>query len=150
MQIRKRDEEKRSKVWKSVMSLSTVIILLVLGFFLMKPVWNNPLKGEWINENGYSLEVKDNDEVILRGQFEGVSTKLVLKYDIDKKEKMISVKSTAQTYEEAADQAEGVISAREIDASIQEYVTAYEYSVDGDILTLTEREYGEQYIFTKK
>ena len=150
MQIRKRDEEKRSKVWKSVMSLSTVIILLVLGFFLMKPVWNNPLKGEWINENGYSLEVKDNDEVILRGQFEGVSTKLVLKYDIDKKEKMISVKSTAQAYEEAADQAEGVISAREIDASIQEYVTAYEYSVDGDILTLTEREYGEQYIFTKK
>lgn len=150
MQIRKRDEEKRSKVWKSVMSLSTVIILLVLGFFLMKPVWNNPLKGEWINENGYSLEVKDNDEVILRGQFEGVSTKLVLKYDIDKKEKMISVKSTAQAYEETADQAEGVISAREIDASIQEYVTAYEYSVDGDILTLTEREYGEQYIFTKK
>ena len=54
MQMRQRDEAKRSKAWVIVMLASSAIILLLVAFFITNSVTGNPLKGEWLAEDkGY-------------------------------------------------------------------------------------------------
>ena len=79
MIIAKNDEEKRSRIWRIVTTVSSALIVIIGIYLLTKMFTTNPLEGEWIDENG-----------------------------------------------------------------------TFSYSVDKKQLTLSEREYGEQMIFTKK
>ena len=45
--IAKNDEEKRSWLWRIVSSVSTVVIILIVAFFLTKMFRANPLEGRW-------------------------------------------------------------------------------------------------------
>lgn len=151
MQIEKRDEEKRSTLWRGVTLSSTVVIILVLGFFITKSVLGNPLEGEWIGEEtGYYLEIDDDNELTLKGTINEVYTEIDLHYTIDKNAKTVTIKPAYDAFEEAAENADGVLAAREIDESLEEFTTSFDYSVEGKKLILTEREYGEQFVFTRK
>ena len=79
MIIAKNDEEKRSRIWRIVTTVSSALIVIIGIYLLTKMFTTNPLEGEWIDETG-----------------------------------------------------------------------TFSYSVDKKQLTLSEREYGEQMIFTKK
>lgn len=150
MQMRQRDEEKRSKLWVAVLLGSTAVILLVVAFFATKPIWNNPLEGEWVaKEKGYYLDIDDDNDMTVEGTFDGVLTEIDLKYTIDKDEKIISIKGDAQSYAEAADEADDEITPNELNESVSELVTSFYYSIESDTLTLTERESGDQFIFTR-
>lgn len=149
MQMRQRDEEKRSKAWVIVMSASTIIILLVIAFFVSKSVVGNPLKGEWLaEEKGYHLEI-DDDEVTVEATIDGEHIEVDLYYTLDKTDKIITLKSSTTAYAEAADDTDGKLSANEIDEAMSEFVASYNYSIENDTLTLTEREYGDEFKFTR-
>lgn len=151
MQIEKRDEEKRNTLWRTVTLSSTVVIILVLGFFITKSVFGNPLEGKWIGEGvEYYLEIDDEDELTLKGIINDVYTEIDLHYTIDKNAKTITIKPTYDSFEEAAENADGVLAAREIDKSLEDFTTSFEYSLEGEQMILTEREYGEQFVFTRK
>ena len=51
--------------------------------------------------------------------------------------------------EEAAKESKGALTAAEIDAALDAYMTSFDYSLENDKLTLKEREYGEEIIFTR-
>ena len=85
-------EVKRSKEWKVVMAISSILIIVIAVFFLFRMFHSNPLEGTWVNEeNDMTLKIK-------------------------------------------ADQ----------------ITSSYDYSVEQDEMTLTEREYGDQLTFVKK
>ena len=64
--MRLKDEEKRSKAWKAIMLISSILIILLIAFFITRIVGGNPLEGEWYSEaNGYHLDVEDENEVTL-------------------------------------------------------------------------------------
>ena len=44
---RKRDEEKRSRLWDVVMTVATALIVIVAVFFIVKLFTANPLEGTW-------------------------------------------------------------------------------------------------------
>lgn len=149
MQMRQRNEEKRSKAWVIVMLASTIIILLVIAFFVTKSVVRNPLEGEWISEEkGYHLDV-DDDEITVEATIDGQYIEVDLHYTLDKTDKIITLKSNTTAYAEAADDTDGKLSAGEIDEAMSEFVASYNYSIQGDTLTLTEREFGDEFIFTR-
>ena len=148
--MRLKDEEKRSKAWKAIMFISSILIILLIAFFITKIVGGNPLEGEWYSEaNGYHLDVEDENEVSLQGTFNDTYMEIDLYYTIDKTEKIISIKPNAESYADAAEDAQGNITAGEIDELLNDFTVSYNYSLENDTLTLTEREYGEQYIFTR-
>ncbi len=152
MQLKVKDEEKRSKAWSIVMLTSTIIIILVGVFFITNSITRNPLEGKWVaQENGYYMEVLDENKMKVTGEglFDGVYTEVDLCYTIDKQSKILTIKSDPEAYENAASAARGKLTAQEIDSALQEMVTAFDYSLDQDTLTLTEREYGDQFVFTK-
>ena len=150
MPIKQRDEEKRSKAWSIVMLVSSILIILGILFFITKIVGGNPLEGEWFSEaHGYYLEVEDENEVTLEGTFNGTYMEIDLHYTIDKSEKMISIKPNAESYADAAEESDGNVTPMELDELLTDFTVSYNYSLEKDMLTLTEREYGEQYIFTR-
>lgn len=149
MQMRQRDEEKRSKAWVIVMLVSTIIILLVIAFFVRKSVVGNPLEGEWLaEEKGYHLDI-DDDEVTVEATIDGQYIEVDLYYTLDKTDKIITLKSSTTAYAEAADDTDGKLSASEIDEAMSEFVASYDYSIEGGKLTLKEREFGNEFIFTR-
>ncbi|MBQ4559462.1 MAG: hypothetical protein IJA54_03960 [Tyzzerella sp.] len=150
MLMRQKDEEKRSKAWTIIMLVSSVLIILGIVFFITKVVVGNPLEGEWYSKaNGYHLEVEDDNEVTLQGIFNGTHMEIDLKYTIDKSEKVISIKPNAESYADATEDSKGEITPGELDELLADFTVSYNYSLENDTLTLTEREYGEQYIFTR-
>ena len=150
MLIRQKDEEKRSKAWAIIMLVSSILIILGIVFFITKVVVGNPLEGEWYSKaNGYHLDVEDDNEVTLQGTFNGTYMEIDLQYKIDKSEKVISIKPNAESYADAAEESKGDITPGELDELLTDFTVSYNYSLENDTLTLTEREYGEQYIFTR-
>ena len=150
MPIKQRDEEKRSKAWAITMIVSSVLIILGIVFFITKVVVSNPLEGEWYSkETGYHLDVEDDNEVTLQGTFNDTYMEIDLKYTIDKTEKVISIKPNAESYADAAEDSKGDVTPGELDELLADFTVSYNYSLENDTLTLTEREYGEQYIFTR-
>ena len=148
--MRLKDEEKRSKAWKAIMLISSILIILLIAFFITRIVGGNPLEGEWYSEaNGYHLDVEDENEVTLQGTFNDTYMEIDLYYTIDKSEKIISIKPNAESYADAAEDAKGDITAGELDELLNDFTVSYNYSLENDTLTLMEREYGEQYIFTR-
>jgi len=148
--MKPRDEEKRSKAWTAVMLVSSILIILGIVFFIIKAVAGNPLEGEWYSEaNGYHLDVEDENEVTLQGTFNDTYMEIDLYYTIDKSEKIISIKPNAESYADAAEDSKGDVTAGELDELLTDFTVSYNYSLEKDTLTLTEREYGEQYIFTR-
>ena len=147
---RKKDEEKRTKVWRIVMLASTGIIVLVATFFLVKSLIGNPLEGEWVNgAKGYHIDIEDENELTLEGTFDGVFTEVDLYYAMDKKAKTITIKPVTGSLEEAAQEAEDEITPQELDESLEMFTTSFDYSLENGTLTLTERESGEQIVFTR-
>ena len=150
MLMKQKDEEKRSKAWAIVMIVSSILIILGIVFFITKVVVSNPLEGEWYSKaNGYHLDVEDDNEVTLQGTFNGTYMEIDLQYKIDKSEKIISIKPNAESYADAAEESKGDITPGELDELLTDFTVSYNYSLENDTLTLTEREYGEQYIFTR-
>lgn len=150
MLMRQKDEEKRTKAWTIIMLVSSVLIILGIVFFITKVVVGNPLEGEWYSKaDGYHLEVEDDNEVTLQGTFNGTYMEIDLQYKIDKSEKVISIKPNAESYADAAEESKGDITPGELDELLTDFTVSYNYSLENDTLTLTEREYGEQYIFTR-
>lgn len=150
MPIKQRDEEKRSKAWTITMLVSSVLIILGIAFIITNVVVSNPLEGEWYSEaNGYFLEVEDENEVTLQGTFNDTYMEIDLYYTIDKTDKIISIKPNAESYADAVEDSKGQMTAGELDELLTDFTVSYNYSLEKDTLVLTEREYGEQYIFTR-
>ena len=150
MFFRQKDEEKRSKMWKLVMITSSVLIVVGIVFFITLNTRKNPLDGQWYSEaNDYYLEVDDDGEATLSGTFQGMHLEIDLKYTISKKDKTISIKPEEDAYEDAIENSRDLIDGQHLDDILAGFMTSFDYSLDRDTLTLTEREYGEQYIFTR-
>ena len=150
MLIKQKDEEKRSKAWAIVMIVSSILIILGIVFIITNVMVSNPLEGQWYSEaNGYYLDVEDENEVTLEGTFNDTYMEIDLYYTIDKSEKIISIKPNAESYADAAEDTKGDVTAGELDELLKDFTVSYNYSLENDTLTLMEREYGEQYIFTR-
>lgn len=149
MQMRQRDEEKRSKAWVIVMLASTIIILLLVAFFVTKVVSGNPLEGTWASESDdYQIEI-DDDDITIEATIDGQYFEVDLYYTIDKTEKIITLKSNSTAYAKAADETGGKLTANDISEYVEELINSYDYSIEGDVLTLIEREYASKLKFTR-
>ena len=79
-------EVKRSKEWKVVMAISSILIIVIAVFFLFRMFHSNPLEGTWVNEeNDMTLKIKGGTTMVMEvpGALDGNDMELQLKYTID-------------------------------------------------------------------
>lgn len=152
MIIAKNDEEKRSKIWRVVTGITTVIIIVVAGFFITRMFTANPLEGTWVNEDHNLLvTIKGNNAmtVTVSELLEDTNIKLNMNYTLDKEAKTITIKMDESELKQTAE-AQASISESSLQAALSVLTNTFDYSVEQNELILTEREYGEQMVFTKR
>lgn len=128
--ILENNEEKRSTLWRTIVAISSILIVIVAVFFVTRLFVGNPLVETWVSEDsGEVIKIESNGKVTLTDEdkksFETVQS------EVDTKTKVFTI-HTEDT------QAEGLLSG------------TYDYSIEKDTLTLTEREYGDQLVFVKR
>ena len=74
----------------------------------------------------------------------------LLSYTLNKEEKTITITADESGFQKLADQSQGQYTEEEIRNVLESVVTTFDYSVDQERLTLTEREYGEQLVLVKE
>ncbi len=147
MQMREKNEQKRNVMWKVVITISTLVILLVLGYILNGIFTGNPIKGEWQSEEkGYVLEIKDDDKMTVKGKFDDQDMEFELKYSLNKANKLITIKADAEEY----DYMTSAWTTDETSDMARTTSVTFSYSLGRKTLTLTDRDYGEEFIFIRK
>ncbi|MDO4474051.1 MAG: hypothetical protein Q4B75_05285 [Eubacteriales bacterium] len=148
-----KNEELRSRVWRIVMTGSTLVIVVIAVFFLVRMFRENPIEGTWNSEDfDMVLTVKGNSsiEVKIPEILEGEDVKVELDYAIDKDEKTLSIKLDETNMDSIIEKSDGTLTEEIVTSCVGPLLTTFDYSVDEDEMTLTEREYGEQYTFIKE
>ena len=85
--IENNDEAKRSKIWTVVTSVTSVLIIIVAIFLLMKMFTGNPLEGSWTDEDGnMNLKISRDGQmtVTIPASGEGKDTEVPMTYTMNK------------------------------------------------------------------
>lgn len=150
MLIAKNDEEKRSRIWRYTTNIAMALIIIVAAYFIYKGFFGNPLEGKWVHdESDMILEIQKNDTAILTWDnlYDGQELTVKLNYSLDKAKKQITFKVLADELTKAAEEVGA--EASDVQTSIDAILTSFNYSVDGEELTLIEWDYGDQLLFSK-
>ncbi|RHS82321.1 hypothetical protein DW928_01200 [Firmicutes bacterium AM43-11BH] len=149
--LAKNDDHTRSIIWRSVMSVTSVVIILIAVFFLVRMFTMNPLEGTWDYEDSdLIMTIKGNNTAIIKwpDEFDDNQIAVSMDYDIDSKTKTFSLRLNTDAVKKAAD-SEG-ISEDVITQVLDRLDGTYDYNMEQNQLTLTDREYGSQLIFEKE
>ena len=146
-------EVKRSKEWNIVMTISSVLIVVIAVFFLFRMFHSNPLEGTWVNEeNDMTLKIKGGSTMVMDvpGALDGNDLELNLNYTIDRSEKVITIEADDAEIQKAVEASDGTVTEEAVKNEVDQIASSYDYNVEKDAMTLTEREYGDQLTFVKK
>ena len=143
----KNSEEKRNTAWRTVLTVSSVLIIIVAVFFVVKLFTDNPLEGNWVSDEGdITLTFTDEREsVIVKNGTISVTTEC----SVDKSSKVLTVRVSDEAVREQAEDTNGEITETQIQDLLDNIEGTYEYNIENTTLTLTEREYGSQMTFEK-
>ena len=149
--IAKNDEVKRSQIWRIVMTVSSVLIIVGAVLLLMKLFTTNPLEGEWTDEDGiFDMSISKDGTLVFTIPEAEEAASVDMRYTLNKEEKTITIMADESGFQKLADQSQGQYTEDEIRNALKSVVTTFDYSVDQERLTLTEREYGEQLVLVKE
>ena len=73
-----------------------------------------------------------------------------MKYTIDRDAKTVTSEKDLQAIRKAAEESEGSLTQESMETAAESLDDSFDYSVDQDTLTLSEREYGDQIILIKQ
>ncbi len=153
MIVAKNDEVKRSRLWRIALLVSSVLIVLVVIFLLTKLFTTNPLEGSWEDENGkisLSVEPDGTASVTVSEAETGQVIQVPMKYTIDRDAKTVTIEKDLQAIREAVEESDGNLTQESMEAAAESLDDSFDYSVDQDTLTLSEREYGDQIILIRQ
>lgn len=153
MIVAKNDEVKRSRLWRIALLVSSVLIVLVVIFLLTKLFTTNPLEGSWEDENGkisLSVDPDGTASVTVSEAETGQVIQVPMKYTIDRDAKTVTIEKDLQAIREAVEESDGNLTQESMEAAAESLDDSFDYSVDQDTLTLSEREYGDQIILIKQ
>lgn len=153
MLIAKNDEVKRSKIWQIVTIVSSVLIIIIAIYLLMKMFTSNPIEGKWISEDGnINLDIRGDETLVVNvsDPDEDMDISVKMHYTMDMDEKVITVKPDVSEYDKIIEESGDRYTREDIEKAVDDIVTSFDYSMEQEQLTLTEREYGEQLTFIRE
>ena len=151
--IAKNDEEKRSHLWNIIMTVSTVLFLAVVIFFVVRMFTMNPLIGKWSHQDSsLALEFKNKGNVSASWETktEGDEISIDLEYILDKDSKAVTVRASNAQIEKAAEESEGAVTVEGLQSVVESIEGTYTYNIENKELSLMDKEYGNSMVFDKK
>lgn len=154
MLIAKNDEKERSFLFRIVIWTATILIIIVAAYFLIRSFARNPIAGTWeYQDDNITMTIQNDDKVKLLFQnLQEVSgLEVTMDCQVDKSEKTLVIKGLQPSeMEEILKKHDGKLTESVLQTALSRFVTSFDYSMERQTLTLTDREYGEQMIFDKR
>lgn len=99
------------------------------------------------------MTIQSDDQVEL--QFDNLQDvsglNVTMDCQVDKSEKTLVIRGLQQSeIDKILEQYDGQLTESALDTALSKFETSFDYSMERQTLTLTDREYGEQMIFDKK
>ena len=133
------------------MIISSAIIVFVAGYLVIKVMNENPVAGQWMDDEGnYSMNILNNGKMYVTDFTDDEVEELELLYKIDKENRMIAISSDEKVLEDIMEASESEHALDAMETELNDHTVIFEYSVDNDQLVLTERDYGDQLILIKE
>ena len=135
------------------MTVSSVVIVLIAIYLLVKVFTGNPLQGSWVNEDSnIEMTIKNGSTLTLTvpDLAEESKVDVKLEYSLDKEDKIFTISEDKEELTKLAEDSKGMYTEEALEAALGSYMTSFSYSLDGGQLTLTEREYGDQMVLTRE
>ena len=113
----------------------------------------NPVVGNWESEDAtIALKIEKNDtiQVDITDIAENTDAAVEMNYSVDMKSKIITITKDEGQIDKAVEKADGAYTKEDLENVLDDLDSSFSYSIDGNQLTLTEREYGEQFTFIRK
>ena len=113
----------------------------------------NPVVGNWESEDAtIALKIEKNDtiQVDITDIAENTDAAVEMNYSVDMKSKIITITKDEEQIDKAVEKADGAYTKEDLENVLDDLDSSFSYSVDGSQMTLTEREYGEQFTFIRK
>lgn len=154
MLIAKNDEKERSFLFRIVIWTASVLIIVVAAYFLIRSFARNPIAGTWeYQDDNITMTIQSDDQVEL--QFDNLQDvsglNVTMDCQVDKSEKTLVIRGLQQSeIDKILEQYDGQLTESALDTALSKFETSFDYSMERQTLTLTDREYGEQMIFDKK
>ena len=141
------DEAKRSKIWRVVTLVSSVLIILIAVYLLTRMFTTNPVVGNWESEDAtIALKIEKNDTIQVDITDIAENTDAA----VEMKSKIITITKDEEQIDKAVEKADGAYTKEDLENVLDDLDSSFSYSVEGNQMTLTEREYGEQFTFIRK
>ena len=154
MLIAKNDEKERSFLFRIVIWTATILIIIVAAYFLIRSFARNPIAGTWeYQDDNITMTIQNDDKVKLLFQnLQEVSgLEVTMDCQVDKSGKTLVIKGLQPSeIEEILKKHDGKLTESVLQTALSRFVTSFDYSMERQTLTLTDREYGEQMIFDKR
>lgn len=153
MLIAKNDEKERSHLFRIVIWTASIVIIVIAAYFLIKIFVENPVSGKWqYQDDNITMTVeKENLELCFENLEDAQNVTVKMNYDIDKTEKILVINQpNEEELNRVLKEHEGKLSDTVLQTAISKFTTSFDYSIEKQKMTLTDREYGEQMTFDKK
>lgn len=134
------------------MLISSVIIIFVAVYLLIKVMNENPVAGEWMDDDGnYALHFLNNGKLYVT-DFTGdeQTEELKVLYEIDKENRILVISSDEDNLKGVMEASESEHALDAMETELNDHTVIFNYSVDNDQLILTECDYGDQMILIKE
>ena len=129
------------------MTVSSVLIIIVAVFFVIKLFTANPVEGTWVSEEGdVTLVIDDSADMLVKDGDISARTE----YTVDKRTKVLTIHVSEEGIREQAEASDGSVTEGQIRDLLESVEGTYDYNIESNILTLSEREYGNQMVFEKE
>lgn len=168
MKINEVEEEKHSRFWSIALRVSTLAVICIGIFFIVKLFTTSPVEGKWVHQDstlvldipniGKQVDEEDEDfdiyDTLVKATWvdENSGNKILVGYDceLDYKGKAFTLKLNSETLNRTVKDAEGVVSESAILSSARSLEGTYEYSISFGELTLINDKYDGAMVFDKK
>lgn len=131
--------------------ISSVIIVFVALYLLIKVMNENPVAGEWVDDEGnYAIQILNNGKLYVTDFTEEETEEMELLYKVDKETRIIAISSDEKVLNDIMEVSDSEHALDAMETELNDQTVIFEYSVDNDRLILTERDYGEQMILIKE
>ena len=112
-------------------------------------------KVHMIERMGYEnlvMKIQGNGTVVMKwpDEFDGEEIAVSMNYDLDKEAKIFILHRDDEAIKEVVKKAKGAVTTDRLNTAISSLEGSYDYNIEQNQLTLTEREYGEQMVFEKR
>lgn len=137
---------RRSRLSTILMILAAVLTIGIIVFFLLKMVTHNPLAGTWYSEEeGITIVFKDESKVTISGvdKEDAQAVNLDFLYETDRENKTITLELFDKEQQDTIHKTGKILRENSLEDSLRTMETEFEFSIQGNKLTLMEREYGD-------